>query len=1809
MGINRTHSFGHSSAMLMLVCAALLLLSVLTGKGLAQGNESPKRGLQAGGAYSLGDIETINQTNGNLMLHLPLASLPAGRGGQSAGLQLLYNSKLYESRVEVVPDHIRPGQWISQNWLFKSDAGGWRYGVGYDLELENRLDQFQNPVPSCTVFRPDTDGTTIGGSSDTRVIYIFKLKMTFPDGSAHEFRPHGHNDDRGDGYFKVRPDGLINGCPNTSQTYNRLTYYSVDGTYLRLDFQPAPGVVWHQTPWTLYYPDGTRVTSREQGALGQRVYDRNNNYIEIQRVTLPNGNPATKLVDQLGRSIMVEFDSPLNQDYIRMTGAGGQDVTWTVKWKTAYVNKTYYTTPQGSLYPQTIRANWRVVDQIILPAQAGALDYTFNYNAAPYDPGTSENVTSYGWGEISSITLPSGAQAAYQYALDGVSGPSTLGNPSYKHVLHNSPTRKDLTYQQEYDGASTPVSETWQYDFGDPFASGFTTSIIIGPDNGLTMVTFGDTSSSSWTSGLVKKIAHPDGRVVEQIWQQNKVDPLRDANPYVKTEATSIRDAGGNLAKTAIKDYNYDKNGNVTQVAEYDWVSYSSAHDASGNLIIPQNAPLKRVIVNSYYSPTPDASDTTTNDPDAYNKPTSPNLKNAIEFSEARSDFSAGSVISRAESFYDNPSTTGNLTTERKWDSIKAGISRPLSAGNSISVTHQYDPYGNRTLTTDANGVQTQFIYDPINGHGNLYVTETKVAVGTPVQQMTTRAYDFHTGLVTQSTDADNNVTNRTTYDVFGRPILVEEADGIAGVEKQTATEHSDTERRVIVRSDLNTTGDGKLITIQHYDQLGRICLTRRLESGNPAEATDKTKGVKIQTRYFAGDAGNPNGYELVSAPYRAATSGAAGGEPGMAWKRTKFDEGGRFIEVETFVGATPPAPWGGNSISSGKLTTEYDAEFTTVTDQAGKKRRSRVDALGRLVRVDEPDAVGNLGGTSAPVQPTNYAYNALDNLIQTSQTGVPNGGSSPVTQIRTFTLSSLGRLITANNPESGPISHEYYANGNLKKKTDARNVFINYTYDELNRNRTVDYSDTTVNPDITREYDNPAAGEYGKGRLWRSYAGGNESAGQNVEKQEVMGYDALGRAKSVRQSFKNNSVWSAAFTTSQIYDLAGHVKTKTFPTGRSVTYTYDVAGDLTGFTGNLGDGVSRTYSTGIQYNPQGQLIREQFGTSMPLYHRRHYNSRGQLFDVRLGTDGGAINDGPNPAQWTGASWNRGALRMFLSSNLIEYAWPAVAPQSNNGNLYRQDHFVPTALDGGGAVTGWVMSADYYCYDSLNRVAQTAEETYTSAGVYTPNVFNQQFSYDRFGNRLVSSAFGTGVPNPGFKINGANNRLIAPTDADGSQASDKMQYDLSGNLIKDTHTQTGTAGNRIYDAENRMLTADGANGLANRYVYDADGHRTRRSLNNGGEVWWQVYGIGGELVGEYQLVSGAPTLRKEYGYRNGQLLVVWDGSETGDRQLQWLVPDHLGSTRIAVDRSGSLGGVKRHDFLPFGEELSAGVGIRSAAIGYGSDSTRQKFTSKERDDETGLDYFLARYYSSAQGRFISPDEFPGGPTELFAEVAAHNPTFYADIAEPQSLNKYSYCLNNPLKFVDPDGHQATMADAIKLGAAAGAALEAVPGGQAVGTGVLVVTGVAALGYAAYNTDWKALWNGYVNSVARGFGGDSDRPGAYIAEKHHPLLKSESIEAEDVQPSKVPEATNAPALKGNPYSPQEVDKRRSDRRREMGTGNLDPNSPIPDQKPGKNIKGTHQADKKQHHATGERNVGTEEEHSRKAKGSHDLPRKP
>lgn len=128
---------------------------------------------------------------------------------------------------------------------------------------------------------------------------------------------------------------------------------------------------------------------------------------------------------------------------------------------------------------------------------------------------------------------------------------------------------------------------------------------------------------------------------------------------------------------------------------------------------------------------------------------------------------------------------------------------------------------------------------------------------------------------------------------------------------------------------------------------------------------------------------------------------------------------------------------------------------------------------------------------------------------------------------------------------------------------------------------------------------------------------------------------------------------------------------------------------------------------------------------------------------------------------------------------------------------------------------------------------------------------------------------------------------------------------------------------------------------------------------------------------------------------------------------------------MVVDKSGALSGtngVVRHDYLPFGEEISAGVGIRSSSNGYGTDTVRQKFGSKERDNETGLDFFEARYFSSIQGRFTSVDPFsPILNKQILGRTNAAEAEFTSWVNDPRRWNRYVYALNNPLRYIDQDG--------------------------------------------------------------------------------------------------------------------------------------------------------------------------------------------
>ena len=606
------------------------------------------------------------------------------------------------------------------------------------------------------------------------------------------------------------------------------------------------------------------------------------------------------------------------------------------------------------------------------------------------------------------------------------------------------------------------------------------------------------------------------------------------------------------------------------------------------------------------------------------------------------------------------------------------------------------------------------------------------------------------------------------------------------------------------------------------------------------------------------------------------------------------------------------------------------------MTDPDNKKRRSRLDGLGRLVRVDEPVSGGGL------TQQTSYSYNALDNLTQVTQ-GV---------QTRTFAYDSLSRLIESTNPESGTATEEgsteytYDDNGNLTQKTDPRGVETTYSYDGLNRLTQRSYSydspaggqaDPAVSLKTTQVvYSYDKCGTYSRGRLCSVTATNKDASNQDeIARTLYSGYDALGRVGRSVQTTGGKD-----YRMFYSYDLAGNLVSQTYPSNRVVKTDYDEAGRAAGVWGEK-DNVAHYYAGGtgtnaVGYESHGGIRKLRLGNG--LWEQRRYNRRLQPTQIGLGT-----------ATTTGSLTTTGSGLL-----LLDYSYGAA---SNNGNVVSQR-----------IRAGTLNQTQSYTYDELNRL-KTAREAGSGTG------WSQTYGYDRYGNRRVTGGADHGsnpalTPQMEIDIDTGSNRLA------GIKGMNRLGYDWAGNLTADWAGRSLT-----YDGDNRMVSFDTEGTDSDTtYSYDGEGRRVKKVV--GGAITVYVYNAAGQLVAEYTN--------------------PWR-QETGTR---YLTADHLGSTRVVTGEDQSV--LSRHDYLPFGEEIGTAYGGRLSVTGYTAsrlDGPTQKFTGQERDGESQLDYFGARYFGGAGGRFTSVDPLlnSGRPWE------------------PQSWNRYAYTLNNPLRYVDPDG--------------------------------------------------------------------------------------------------------------------------------------------------------------------------------------------
>jgi RHS repeat-associated protein len=408
-------------------------------------------------------------------------------------------------------------------------------------------------------------------------------------------------------------------------------------------------------------------------------------------------------------------------------------------------------------------------------------------------------------------------------------------------------------------------------------------------------------------------------------------------------------------------------------------------------------------------------------------------------------------------------------------------------------------------------------------------------------------------------------------------------------------------------------------------------------------------------------------------------------------------------------------------------------------------------------------------------------------------------------------------------------------------------------------------------------------------------------------------------------------------------YNLVGGMISETYPSGRVITTSYDSAEQLTTLSGQKAGEANKTYASQLSYASHGAVSTMQLGNQK--WEHANYNNRLQPTQIGLGT----------------SSSDSSLLK-------LDYTYSDSNPviHDNNGNVRTQAITAPKMAG------GTLVLTQTYNYDSLNRLQSASENG-------TPS-WQQIYDYDRWGNRAVRNTSYT--PSPSLTPQSVSGTDFSAFDQSKNRLSvtkyPNVVYDEVGTLTRDIVTSTFA-----YDAENRQVTAS-VGGVTASYSYDGAGQRVKKAVGSVTTIF--VYRASGQLIAEYTSDPLPPT--------------------AGGGGTSYLTRDHLGSTRVVTKADGTI--KARYDYLPYGEEIPASIGGRGLVAGYGgADSTRQKFTAKERDNESGLDYLGARYYSSAQGRFTSADE----------------PLAGQEAKDPQTWNLYAYTSNNPLNRVDPDGRR------------------------------------------------------------------------------------------------------------------------------------------------------------------------------------------
>jgi RHS repeat-associated protein len=761
-------------------------------------------------------------------------------------------------------------------------------------------------------------------------------------------------------------------------------------------------------------------------------------------------------------------------------------------------------------------------------------------------------------------------------------------------------------------------------------------------------------------------------------------------------------------------------------------------------------------------------------------------------------------------------------------------------AGGAEKVNIEYKSDANSSVT-DALG----------NVHGYTLTTQFGVVkptevTGIPIQTVGGKALSYDAnGFVASRTDWNGNVTTYTR-DARGLELTRTEASGTSQARAITTAWHSKFHLPVKITEPSGIAGTNRITSLTYDDTQGNL-LTKTISAGNLSRTWNYTYNQKGQitsstdpkgnTTKFAYDANgglsqltnalnqstsiindangrpikmtDPNG--LITQITYTPRGQVASRSVGQELTRYSYDPAGNLANVNYPNGAS--------------LTYAYNAahQLTRVTDAFGNHIDFTLDAIGNRVQTivynssntavrgyaNKYDALsrpiqiigsqkqtttlqydlnGNLTGITDPLgNKQSNAYDALNRLTQETD---PNGGqiryaydnsdslnqvTDPLKHNTGYTRDALGELLKVSSPDTGNTTNTYDAAGNLASTTDARGKITQYDYDALNRITTIRRHEGGL---ITFKYDSEA-----------------NSIGHLVSMTDDTGdthwsYDTHGRVIAKTQSFAGEQLSKITYT----YDSAGNLAQMTYPSGLSVSYSYD-KGRLLQINANSNPLVSN-----IGYVPFGGITSMRYANGTT--YSRKYDADGRISQYTvLGARSIALNYDA-ASRITQYQDSEGVVNQNMAYdklgrivNVSGYFGNEIYSYDNNGN--RLSHTI-------GAQTGT------YTYEKTSNrlqttavkngsVTNTIKRNYDAAG-NTLNIGDKQFTY----NDLGRMATGSGAS---YFYNGLGQRIYK------SNSNSYVSYDETGHMIGE-YTYHGPLLNEtvyIGDIPVAVLTPAGTN--------------------------------------------------------------------------------------------------------------------------------------------------------------------------------------------------------------------------------------------------------------------------------------------------------------------------------------------------------------------------------------------------------------